>query len=102
MDASIAVPRRAAAANDYLLGRGPAWFAYLMTVGLMVFDYVDRQIIGILEPKLAHDYKWSEIDYGNLVFWFQVAYALGYVVFGKLIDRLGARLGYALAVIIWT
>jgi MFS transporter, Spinster family, sphingosine-1-phosphate transporter len=45
MDASIAIPHRAAA-NDYLFGRGPAWFAYLMTIGLMVFDYIDRQIIG--------------------------------------------------------
>jgi len=78
------------------------WVICALLFAATALNYVDRQIIGILEPKLAHEYGWTEIDYGNMVFWFQVAYALGYVVFGKVIDRLGARLGYALAVIIWT
>jgi ACS family hexuronate transporter-like MFS transporter len=78
------------------------WVICALLFAATALNYVDRQIIGILEPQLAHQYQWSEIDYGNIVFWFQVAYAIGYVVFGKLIDRLGARLGYAIAVIIWT
>ena len=65
-------------------------------------NYVDRQIIGILEPQLAKQLHWSETDYGNIIFWFQFAYAVGYVTFGTLIDKLGARLGYALAVGVWT
>ena len=78
------------------------WVICGLLFAATALNYVDRQIIGILEPRLAHEYKWSEIDYGNMVFWFQAAYALGYVVFGKLVDRLGARLGYTIAVIIWT
>ena len=66
MDASIAVPQRAAA-NDNLFGRGPAWFAYLMTIGLMVFDYIDRQIIASMFPFLKSDWMLTDAQLGALV-----------------------------------
>ena len=66
MDASIAVPRRTAA-NDYLFGRGPAWFAYLMTIGLMIFDYIDRQIIASRFPFLKADWMLTDAQLGALV-----------------------------------
>jgi ACS family hexuronate transporter-like MFS transporter len=65
-------------------------------------NYIDRQVIGILKPELAAQLGWNEIDYSNIVFAFQVAYALGYVGAGRLIDRLGVRRGYALAVLFWS
>ncbi|MCU0916745.1 MAG: MFS transporter [Planctomycetes bacterium] len=65
-------------------------------------NYIDRQIIGILKPDLAKQLGWNEIDYSNVVFAFQVAYALGYAGAGRIIDRLGVRLGYALAVLFWS
>jgi ACS family hexuronate transporter-like MFS transporter len=74
----------------------------LLLFAATALNYVDRQIIGILEPQLAQQLKWSETDYANIVFSFQLAYAMGYIVFGKLIDRMGARIGYALAVSFWT
>jgi len=81
---------------------GFRWIICALLFAATALNYVDRQIIGILQPQLAQQFHWSESDYGNIVFWFQLAYALGYVVFGKLIDRMGARFGYALAVGIWT
>src|SRR3974377_180166 len=42
--------------NTYLYGRGPAWFAYSMTVGLMIFDYIDRQVIGSMVPFCQTDW----------------------------------------------
>src|SRR6516165_5782257 len=66
MDASIAVPRRTAA-NDYLFGRGPAWFAYLMTIALMMFDYIDRQIIASMFPFLKSDWMLTDAQLGALV-----------------------------------
>ncbi len=60
-------------------------------------NYMDRQVIGILKNSLQHQFGWNEIDYGNLVLAFQAAYALGMVLVGRLIDRLGTRVGYALA-----
>jgi ACS family hexuronate transporter-like MFS transporter len=65
-------------------------------------NYVDRQVIAVLKPLLERELAWSEIDYGNLVFSFQLAYALGYAGGGRLLDRLGVRAGYALAVGLWS
>jgi ACS family hexuronate transporter-like MFS transporter len=63
---------------------------------------MDRQVLGVLKTTLQHDLGWTEIDYGNLVFAFQAAYAVGMIVMGWLVDRLGTRLGYALAMILWS
>ena len=65
-------------------------------------NYIDRQVIGVLRPLLERELGWSEIDYGNLVFSFSAAYALGYAGGGRLLDRLGVRFGYALAVALWS
>jgi ACS family hexuronate transporter-like MFS transporter len=65
-------------------------------------NYMDRQTIAVLKPTLSHDFHWNELDYANIIFYFQCAYAVGYVLFGRLIDKLGARLGYSIAVVIWT
>jgi len=74
--------------------------------GLLLFgvtkNYMDRQVLGLLKPSLQHDLSWNEIDYSNLVFVFQAAYAAGMVLMGRLIDRLGTRLGYALAMAFWS
>ncbi len=65
-------------------------------------NYMDRQLIGVLKGTLQHDLGWSEIDYSNLVTSFQAAYALGMLLMGRLIDRLGTRIGYALAMACWS
>jgi ACS family hexuronate transporter-like MFS transporter len=64
-------------------------------------NYIDRQMISVLKPTLQGEYGWDETTYANIVFSFQLAYAIGYVVFGRLIDKLGARFGYSLAATIW-
>jgi MFS transporter, ACS family, hexuronate transporter len=65
-------------------------------------NYMDRQVLGILKTTLQHDLGWNDIDYGNLVLVFQGAYAAGMVAVGWLMDRIGTRLGYALAMIFWS
>ena len=74
--------------------------------GLLFFaatiNYVDRQVIGILKPTLQGEFGWSEIDYGDIVFAFQLAYAIGFMIAGRMIDRLGTKAGYLLAVTIWS
>ena len=65
-------------------------------------NYIDRQVIGILKPVLADDLGWSELDYGYIVSAFQVAYAIGMVVTGWLLDRVGTKKGYAIAIFVWS
>src|SRR5260370_36417928 len=64
-------------------------------------NYMDRWVISALKTTLQHDLGWNEINYSNLVFAFQAAYAVGMLVVGRLIDRLGTRLGYAIVMVFW-
>src|SRR6185503_5510751 len=65
-------------------------------------NYVDRQVIGILKPTLQAQFGWSEIDYSDIVFAFQLAYAIGFLFAGRVMDVLGIKRGFALALTIWS
>jgi ACS family hexuronate transporter-like MFS transporter len=66
-------------------------------------NYVDRQVIGILKPTLVKEFAWQdERIYAAIVFSFQLAYAIGLVLAGRVIDRMGIRRGFTLAVIVWS
>jgi MFS transporter, ACS family, hexuronate transporter len=65
-------------------------------------NYIDRQILGILAPTLKTELGWDEIDYSNVVFSFQLAYAIGLITVGRVIDLLGTRKGYSIAVFFWS
>src|ERR1700682_2878342 len=65
-------------------------------------NYVDRQVIGILKPTLQAQFGWTEIDYADIVFAFQLAYAIGFLFAGRVMDVLGIRRGFALALTIWS
>jgi MFS transporter, ACS family, hexuronate transporter len=65
-------------------------------------NYVDRQVLSLLKPTLQQQFGWSEIDYADIVFAFQLAYAIGLLVAGRVIDRIGTRLGFALAILLWS
>jgi MFS transporter, ACS family, aldohexuronate transporter len=64
--------------------------------------YVDRLTIGYLKGSLSQEYHWTEADYASIVQFFMFAYAVGFVLFGEVIDRLGAKRGYMLAAGVWT
>ena len=65
-------------------------------------NYMDRQVIALLKPTLQLQLGWTEIDFGRIVATFTFAYGVGSLVVGKLIDRLGTRVGFALAVLFWS
>jgi MFS transporter, ACS family, hexuronate transporter len=65
-------------------------------------NYIDRTMLGLLVPTLEKELNWNEDDYGNIVTAFQAAYALGFLFMGWLIDRFGPKIGYAIAICIWT
>lgn len=78
------------------------WIICALLFFATTINYIDRQIIGILKPTLQAELGWSEIDYGNIVFWFQAAYGIGLLACGPIIDRIGSKLGYAGAIAIWS
>jgi ACS family hexuronate transporter-like MFS transporter len=65
-------------------------------------NYVDRQIIGLLKPDLARLFNWTERDYAAIVFTFQLAYAIGLLLSGRVMDKLGTKKGFTLAILIWS
>ncbi len=73
----------------------------LLFLGTTV-NYVDRQVIGLLKPILEQEFKWTESDYANIVSSFQMAYAVGLLLVGGILDRVGVRLGYSIAVVVWS
>ena len=81
------------------------WYRWVIC-GLLflatTINYIDRQIIGVLKPVLHEQLGWSQIDFSNVIFAFQAAYALGYLFGGRLMDLIGVRIGYALAVLLWS
>jgi MFS transporter, ACS family, hexuronate transporter len=80
---------------------------YRWTIVALLFfattvNYIDRTMLGLLKPDLAKEMSWSEDDYGNIVTAFQAAYAIGFLIFGRIIDRFGPKIGYAIAIAVWT
>ncbi len=78
------------------------WTVCAMLFFATSINYMDRQVLGILAPLLQHSLGWTEQQYSYIVIAFQVAYALGLVAAGRLIDRIGTRIGYALIMGVWS
>jgi ACS family hexuronate transporter-like MFS transporter len=65
-------------------------------------NYIDRQVFSILAPDLQKSIGWNEIEYGYIVTAFQAAYAIGLVLVGRLMDKIGTRRGFALIISVWS
>jgi len=85
----------------------PSIGKYRWTVVALLFfattiNYLDRQVIGLLKPVLETEFSWTETDYGHIVMAFSAAYAIGLLIFGRIIDRIGTKLGYIISIIAWS
>jgi MFS family permease len=96
-----AAPEAPAAAPSGKAGRY-RWVVCGLLFAATAVNYIDRQMIGVLKPTLQTEFGWDENAYSTIILWFQLAYALGYLSFGRIVDKLGARAGYAIAIVIWT
>jgi ACS family hexuronate transporter-like MFS transporter len=76
-----------------------------MIIGLLfvitTINYMDRNLLGVLKPTIQGDLHFSETDYGNIVFAFSMAYAAGYASMGAFTDKVGVRIGLAVAAMVW-
>ena len=74
--------------DDYLVGKKSAWFAFAMTSALMLFDYVDRQIIVSLFPHIKAEWNLSDKELGALVSIISIVVAVGGIPVALMADRL--------------
>ncbi|PPL03672.1 MFS transporter [Parapedobacter indicus] len=77
-----------------------------LIVGLLfvatTINYLDRQVIGLLKPSLEAEFGWTETDFAHIVMAFTAAYAVGLLLFGRVIDWVGTKWGYTISVAIWS
>src|SRR5690606_41073414 len=78
------------------------WIICALLFFATTINYIDRQVIGLLKPTLEVEFNWTEVDYGYIVMVFAAMYALGYVLFGTFIDKVGTKVGYAVSVSVWS
>lgn len=89
-------------ADDYLFGRGQAWFAFAMTIGLMIFDYLDRQVIVSLFPYLKAEWGPSDKQLGALVSVVSITVALGAIPVALFADRASRVKSVVVMAVIWS
>jgi MFS transporter, ACS family, hexuronate transporter len=87
--------------SNSTLGR-VRWTICAMLFAATSINYMDRQVIAILKPTLQHSIGLTEISYGYIVDAFQIAYAVGLLAAGRLIDKVGTRIGYMLVMAVWS
>jgi ACS family hexuronate transporter-like MFS transporter len=80
---------------------------YRWTICALLFfattvNYLDRQVLSLLQPYLAEKFKWTNTDYANITAVFQFVYAFSMLFAGRIIDKLGTKKGYALAITVWS
>lgn len=78
------------------------WFVVSLLFVATTINYLDRQLIGLLKPILEKEFAWTETDFAHIVMAFTAAYAIGLMVSGGVIDRIGTKLGYAVAITVWS
>lgn len=80
---------------------------YRWTICLLIFvattvNYLDRQVLSLLAPELSNEFGWTNSDYANITAVFQFVYAISMLFAGRIVDKLGTKVGYMLAIFVWS
>jgi ACS family hexuronate transporter-like MFS transporter len=78
------------------------WGMLALVFCATALNYIDRAALGVMQPVLAKQMSWTAMDYANINFWFQVGYAIGFVLQGRFIDKVGVKRAFFLAVLLWS
>lgn len=81
---------------------GYRWSICILLFFATTINYIDRQTLSVLAPDLQKALHWNEVDYANIVAAFQITYAIGQVLTGFIVDRIGTFAGFAIFVTIWS
>src|SRR3954447_4629209 len=77
------------------------WVIVALLFVVTTINYMDRNLLGVLKPTIQGDLHFSETEFGQIVFAFSIAYAVGYAGMGAFTDRVGVRIGLAVAAVLW-
>jgi len=77
------------------------WVICALLFGATTINYVDRLVFGTLAPELQKRFHWSNADIPDIAFWFEVSYAIGVGFAGRILDRVGTKLGLAVSLGAW-
>ncbi len=78
------------------------WVVCALLFAATTINYVDRQTTGVLAPTLQREFGWTETQYADITSYWTAAYAVGFVFVGRFVDRVGVRVGFAAAVVLWS
>ncbi|MDE3056993.1 MAG: MFS transporter [Bacteroidota bacterium] len=78
------------------------WIICALLFFATTINYIDRFVLAILAPTLQKEIGWSNIEYGYIVTAFTGAYALGLLLFGRFIDKVGTKIGYTISILLWS
>ena len=100
-------PARSASGAGSGDGGLPPGFGYRWTICALLFaattiNYIDRSVLGILAPSLGTEFGWSESDYATIVSSFSLAYGIGLLTMGRVMDWIGTRRGFSLSLVVWS
>jgi ACS family hexuronate transporter-like MFS transporter len=85
--------------------RSVGWYRWIICALLFfatTINYVDRAVLGVLEPELEKEIGWTATQYGDMNSAFNLAYAIGFLFAGWMMDRIGTRWGYSIALVVWS
>jgi ACS family hexuronate transporter-like MFS transporter len=78
------------------------WTVCALLFFATTINYLDRQVLSLLAPSLSQEFGWSNTDYANIAAAFQFVYAVALLFAGRIVDRLGTKLAYQLAILVWS
>lgn len=78
------------------------WVVCALVFFAVANNYLDRQVFGVMGPELMKIFGWTAVQFTDIVFWFQVAYGIGFLLTGRIFDLIGTRIGFAIAVAVWS
>jgi ACS family hexuronate transporter-like MFS transporter len=78
------------------------WIICALLFFATTINYIDRAVLGVLEPELAKTIGWTATQYGNINASFMLAYAIGFLFAGWMMDRIGVRWGYSISLVLWS
>jgi len=78
------------------------WYILSLLFVASTINYLDRAILAVLLPEIRNQIQISTGVYGVITFWFQISYALGSLIGGRLLDKYGTRIGFGVAAVLWS